>query len=451
MHDKTKVLTLLLIIFFFCQCHPEDKKQFHQQAVNLFEITEIICAADTAQHYCIAFPGDYNKSKPYPLLIVFDPHGNGKLAAEKFKTVVTDFNYILVSSNTIRNGYPSVDYALKILYDDLIQRFKINDKRVYAAGFSGGGRVAQFFSQVNTNVKAIASLGAGYSLSDPATLVNRPSMLFLAGDEDFNYNEVINSDKLLSHSGINYYAYTFHGKHEWPDNEIIKEIVPWFEFDAYRRNKQLINKKIVNDYFSFIQQKVKVLQDEGNYADACAACERGIHFLSGITRTAKLQKKLRALKKHPEYISAIHKKEKAMALEMRLQQGYIAAFNTQDSLWWKKEIEGLNKQMAIERDDFMLPLFKRLKNFLSIIAYSYCNNAFKENNLQKAARYLAIYKMADPDNADVYYFTALLYLRQGNNKMAGEFYRQAVKMGFSDFNKARQEMPSSIFILSEKQ
>ncbi len=451
MQNKIKIPAWLFILFFFCRCQSGDRQQLHQQAGNSFAVKEIKCAADTTQRYCIAFPEGYNENQTYPLIVVFDPHGDGKLAAEKFKAAVTDYGFIVVSSNTIRNGYPSVDYALKVLHDDLIQHFKINDKRIYAAGFSGGGRVAQFFSQMNVNIKAIASIGAGYSLSEPSSLINKPSMLFLAGDEDFNYIEVLNSDKLLSHSGIFYYAYTFHGKHEWPDNEIIREIIQWFEFDAYRRNKKLVNKKIVRDYISFIQQKIKFFQDQGNYTEAYSACERGIQFLSGIASTVKLQKKRKALKKHPEYISAVRKKEKAMALETRLQQAYMAAFNSQDTLWWKKEIEGLNNQIAIDRDDIMFPVYNRLKSFLSIIAYSYCNNAFKENNLQKAAQYIIIYQMADPGNADVLYFKALLSLRQGNNKKAAEFYRQAVNMGFSDFNKARQEMPSSIFLLSEEQ
>ncbi len=294
-------------------------------------------------------------------------------------------------------------------------------------------------------------LSAGYSLSDPSGLINRPAMLFTAGDEDFNYAEIINSDKLLSNSGIHFYAYAYHGKHEWPDNHIIKDVVRWFEFDAYRKNKKSINKKNVHDYYTLIQQEIKAFQDKGNYVDACNTCERGIVFLSGITATAKLKKNMAALKKHPDYSRTIRKKEKAAVLEKRLQQGYVAAFDTQDTLWWRKEIDGLNQQIASGTDEYMSPVYKRLKSFLSMVAFSYCNNALRENNLQKAARYIVVYQMADPGNADVYYFRALLCSKQGNDRMAEKYYRQAVEMGFSDFNRARQEMPPSVIGLQAKQ
>ncbi len=446
-----RYLKLLLVTLLFFQCRKHDNRQFQQQTGDPLIVNEIECSDDTTQQYCIVLPERYDNQNAYPLIVVFDPHASGKLAAEKFMTAAADFGYIVAASSTIRNGYPSVEYALKILYDDLIKRYKINNERIYAAGFSGGGMVAQIFSQLNKNIKAIASMGAGYSLSDPAALNNRPSMLFLAGDEDFNYNEIVNSGKLLSHTNIYCYAYTYHGKHEWPENDIIREAILWFEFDAYRKDKKIIRKRVVHDYHTHIHQEIKTLQQQGNYIDAFNACERGIIFLSGLTGTAKLKKSLKAMKKHPEYIREVRKKEKASVLEMRLQQGYMAAFGTQDTLWWKKEIDGLNQQIASGSDEYMSPVYKRLKNFLSMIAYTYCNNALKENNLQKAAQYIAIYQMADPENADVYYFRALLSSKQGNNRLAAIFYLQAVKMGFSDFSKAKQEMPPSVFVLSEKQ
>ncbi len=146
-------LQIVLTILLFGQCRHYENRQIQQHAGDSLVISEIKCTSDTTQQYYIILPEDYNGQRSYPLIIVFDPHGNGKPAAEKFKTAVADFGYIVAASNTIRNGYPSVEYALKLLYDDLIRRFKINSERVYAAGFSGGGRVAQIFSQLNKNVK----------------------------------------------------------------------------------------------------------------------------------------------------------------------------------------------------------------------------------------------------------------------------------------------------------
>ena len=148
----------------------------------------------------------------------------------------SEFGFIVAGSNVIRNGYERTEYALQVLTGDVTSRYPVDKERMYAAGFSGGGRVAQEFSQRNPDIKAIASMGAGYSVEQAGMLRNKASMLFIAGNEDFNYHEIRNSYQILSAAGIHYYILEYPGKHAWPGPEIIRDALQWFEFDDYRRN-----------------------------------------------------------------------------------------------------------------------------------------------------------------------------------------------------------------------
>jgi len=168
-------------------------------------------------------------------------------------------------------------------------------------------------------------------------------------------------------------------------------------------------------------------------------------FLSGIVSTSSLQRKFAALKESEEYKQSEKQANEALELEIRLQQGYLLALREQDTLWWRNEMRGLNEKIKRADNGTMQPVYNRIKSFISIASYSNCNNTLRQNDLRMAERYISVYRIVDPGNPDGYYFYALYLAKSGQGNAAADSFRKAVSLGFTDFKKARQELPEEVF------
>ncbi|HXB07336.1 MAG TPA: hypothetical protein VNW04_09475, partial [Puia sp.] len=89
--------------------------------------------------YALYIPARGNP-KAMPVVFFFDPHGDGTLPLNKYKTLAEAYGFILVGSNLSKNGndWPTTENIWNKLYGDVRQRLKIDDRRLYTCGFSGG-------------------------------------------------------------------------------------------------------------------------------------------------------------------------------------------------------------------------------------------------------------------------------------------------------------------------
>jgi len=445
MRFKHILFGIILTISLSFSCQQKEKKIRMHIPDSLVNISYQKCSGDISQSYWIAVPPGRNSSEQLPLVIAFDPHGDGKLAVSSVIGAVTDLGYMVVGSNVIRNGYENIENAFAIMTADIFKRFNVNRQRIYVAGFSGGGRFAQIFSQMYPDTKAVISIGAGSVFNPSAQPVNKIPILFLAGNEDFNYMEIQNSVENLKAMGLLSYFFEFGGKHEWPERKIMDEALLWFEFDNCRRNKGRSNDPLIKNYREKIIQKAEELESDHEMLQACQEYEKGITFLSGLVNTKSLSKKAESLKGSDDYKGQMSRKQRAINLEIRLQQGYIQAFDLKDTIWWSSEIRNLDRELKEEDDAFLRAAYRRIKNFISMASYSYCNSALRSNDLAKAGRLIDIYKTVDPVNPDAYYFSALYYSRSGQAELAKVHFRKAIELGFNEFNKASGELPPEIY------
>src|SRR5579871_4786818 len=60
-------------------------------------IDTITCAGDASQSYALYIPSIVNTAA-LPIIYFFDPHGNGSLPLNKYKSLADEYNFILVGS-----------------------------------------------------------------------------------------------------------------------------------------------------------------------------------------------------------------------------------------------------------------------------------------------------------------------------------------------------------------
>jgi len=202
-------------------------------------IERVVCAKIPEQSYALYLPSNYSPDRSWPVVFAFDPGARGKIPVELMKDAAERYGYIVLGSNNSRNGAwkPEVDAADAML-QDAQQRFNVDLKRIYFAGFSGGARVASQLAQLCKCAAGVLLSGAGFSQnSSPLRDASFP-VFSAVGNLDFNYSELIPLQEKLEQAGFPHWLRVFAGPHEWASAEVMAEAFGWFRVQSIREKRE---------------------------------------------------------------------------------------------------------------------------------------------------------------------------------------------------------------------
>ncbi len=192
-------------------------------------VDNVRCEKDAEQGYALYLPAAYTNERAWPVILAFDPRARGRTPVERYQAAAEKYGYIVAGSNNSRNG--SWDVSMKAataMAADVDARFRVDPKRVYTAGMSGGARVAMGLALGSDLIAGVVASSAGYPDSRPRKTV--PFVVFgTAGTEDFNYQEMRELDRTLNSP---HRVAIFDGGHVWLSSELATEAVEWLELQA---------------------------------------------------------------------------------------------------------------------------------------------------------------------------------------------------------------------------
>jgi predicted esterase len=194
-------------------------------------IGDVKCAADPSQSYALYLPQGYTPDQAWPVIFAFDPGARGRTPVERYQAAAEQYGYIVAGSNNSRNASPEVGKAVATLTNDVMSRFRVDERRVYVAGMSGGARVAFSLALGSQgHVAGIIASSAGYP--DDKTRKSVPFPVFAtAGTEDFNHLEMRRLAEALTSP---HRLAIFEGGHVWLSSELAVEAVEWMELQAMK-------------------------------------------------------------------------------------------------------------------------------------------------------------------------------------------------------------------------
>lgn len=386
---------------------------------------EGFCLADSLNRYHYIKPE--NSDKPLPLLIILDSGGDGLFALHKVAPALGYIPCIAMASDRVKNNFRDFDAAVEMLIDDATRQFEINTEQVYILGFSGGARMAYSYS-VNHRVTGIIMCSAAPQANAPLSC----PVYVISGTADFNFAETF-KNPLNPGLSSPYKTDYFEGTHAWPPVSHLEDALLY------------MMRISVPDYENIAHQKARVLKQqsdslvsEGGYLLAWKALEKAKAFDSG---NKKIRKSFLKLKKDKECRLAVSRIESDLMAESSTFQSYGQAMLRNDSLWWKNALAELNDKITAargsEKDHLM-----RIKGFLGIAFYSQLNYLLgSESYPAQVQNILAAYKMAEPDNPDVYYAYARLTQKQRQPEKAEAFLSKALSLGFTDRERIKTDFP----------
>jgi poly(3-hydroxybutyrate) depolymerase len=191
-------------------------------------LERVAARGDASQSYALYLPANYAPGHPWPVLYCLDPGARGRVPVDRFSKAAEKAGFIVVGSNNSQNGPTGpVKEALKWMLADTHERLSIDDSHVYAAGFSGGARLALAWAS-GGSIAGVIACGAGFS--EGRVPKDIPFKLFAtAGVDDFNYDELYRTSLELSRRGTPHRFTEFDGGHDWLPSDLASDALDFLQ------------------------------------------------------------------------------------------------------------------------------------------------------------------------------------------------------------------------------
>lgn len=244
---------------------PETKRQSETPIKKDLESGKVLphvpVLNGNGETYALYLPKKYSDSTKLPVIIFFDPHGNGDFPLNLYHELAEKYGYILIGSNDSKNGIPfnsSLQFA-----NHLIQTAQrdFHSSAIFFCGFSGGAKVALGAASQNPVIHKLIYCGAAMPFHP-----NHPmQILGFAGIRDMNYTDVVSFDRKMTLPQVEHYLIEWKGKHEFPNAEVFEDAFHFLEtgqvenYDLKKphisEQKVAAEQEIKQEYFDAFQNK----------------------------------------------------------------------------------------------------------------------------------------------------------------------------------------------------
>ena len=379
---KNRIIVLLLLMFVY-DCGQGNKQLTidNGQLSNNVEIqkgivvNKVNCKNDTAQSYAIYLPSSYNSANKYPIIYFFDPHAKGNLPLTKYKALAEKYGYILIGSNNSKNG---LDWNVITL---LIQN-------VFNSTF---GSISIDKSRIY-----MCGFSGGSRIAGVMGALNPDIKGIICCSASFPLRP---ETQARSFEWIGIAGNEDFNMTEMKElNRNMNGTSITHKLIIYDGKHQWPPENIMEEAFKWLENPVNV-EAEKETADET----------------------LKEFKEH------------------QTMKMYASSIDKQDAGWWKKEMNKLNAEIKETKDKEIMQQDKRVLGYISLTVYGYTSNAKNMNNSEKEQKYLDIYKIVDPENAEPWYLYAEIYASNGKDEKAIKSLQEAVKLGFDDIERMKKD------------
>ncbi len=376
---------------------------------------------------------DVPSSHRYPVILMFDPHGEGILPVKSYHELASRYGYILVGSNDSRNNQTRENSASIItgLLKEIHATYPVDTNRIYAAGFSGGARVAVMAAMFNKEICGVIGCGGGFPGGGQPAKADF-DYFGIAGTADFNMNEMLQLDGMLTQLGFRHFITTYPGKHEWPPVKVMEEGFQWLTLNAMKDGKVKRDHPEIARIMEGFKERISMAKSQKQFIAAANLYEEAIQFADGLIKVEEFNQELKDLQSLPAYKKQVEYRNMILQKEEKEQQIFMDALFAKDEAWWKNRIDRMDQShmQGLNPEDTLMN--SRLKAFLGIICYANAKEAIRQRNRELAKSVIDVYEMADPENPEPNYMRAVILLQRYDTTAAVAQLEKAVTKGFSD-------------------
>ncbi|SEO80181.1 hypothetical protein SAMN05444671_1380 [Flavobacterium sp. CF108] len=397
--------TIYCILFLFVTIFGYTQ---NKQSLQTGVIIDSVKIANTpTESYAIYFPKKYDAKTPLALVFIFEPAARGKKGIEPFILAAETYNYILVCSNTLKNGSTQDNIAIaNRLFDYVLQTYAIDTSQLYIAGFSGGARLASFFG-ISTGVfQGVIACGASFNGMDKFILPsNNFSYVGMVGDKDMNYQEMLENKEWLDNAKLVNTLFIAHEDHVWPKQSEMLRAFDWLEIQAYRKNIRPKNDTIIKRIYDINLRIADSLKANKEMVLSVNGYEKGITFFN-TNEDNFLRAKIAEIKKSREYKDEIAKMEEIKVLEnkildklwFRFEQELKSVKSNSNFKFWKSEIKDLNNMKLDNKNPLAQNMAIRVLYWFQVSVYEAGQENKRNRQNEKFTYCQELYKIITETN-----------------------------------------------------
>ena len=397
-------------------------------------VDKVVCQGNASQSYALYLPSNYDPGRIWPTLYCFDPMARGRVPVERFREGAEKYGYIVAGSNNARNGpWPEIAEAIKAVWGDTQGRLSIDRRRVYAAGFSGGARAANWLA-VAVGAAGVIACGGGFPGGATPETVGY-AFFGVAGTDDFNYHEMRQIGRELDARGAVHRIAIFNGEHSWAPVPLATEALEWFELQAMRAGLRPKDEALIQTMFRARIEAARSMPAPEAYLEYKSLAAE----FKGAVPTAELEKKAAEL----AGLREVRDWEKKEREQQKRQEEMIKAlmdFGYLDQLGEvRATVVGLRKKADAEQDSADRRQARRVLYGAFVEGYQASRDFLDKKEYARAAGMLEMAAVIRPERAQVFYDLAHIRALAGEKKKALAALKQAVAGGFKDASRVEQD------------
>jgi pimeloyl-ACP methyl ester carboxylesterase len=407
------------------------------------QVTDTVRCRDAAgQSYALFQPAQYDNKKSWPVILIFDPGARGRTGVTAFMEAAEKYGFILACSNNSRNGPQGDNFiAAAAMLQDIEERFNVDQRRIFTAGFSGGSRFALAYAVKEKRIAGVIGCGAGLPNDRNYLPSGISGFLYygLAGTRDMNYLEMFDLMSFFDNqTRVISYLRTFSGGHQWPGPDLTTEAVEWLVHQTMNRKIIPVNQTFLIHLENKTHNLINSQLSAGDEIDAIRYMRQAVRDFQGTPFDSSLTRMLINAEKSPEYKTATRKWNKMVASEQERKAAYLnhlsevfvsGSLSDSTSALLKSETRALiklrdsgspeNSQMA-----------SRVLNFISILCSEQGTSFYRDRGYPQAAFLFEICTLSDSENPNNYYNLARALAQSGKSKKSVDALSAAVNHGF---------------------
>lgn len=397
------------------------------------------------QSYALYLPSGYTPERSWPILYIMDARGQGVRAAEVFRAGAERYGYILASSNnSASDTVMDVSFqAMRAMWADTHARFPVDDRRVYAAGYSGTVRVACTLAFVAPGtIAGIIGAGAGFPFDHPPGKDTSFDFFGTVGTEDFNYDEMLDLEALLRDLDLPHHIEIFEGVHDWPPSELAARAIAWMDLQALRKGTRAKDPAFVDALWAADLDRARALEARGDLFHAFRTWSTMAGDFEGLRDTGEAAKKVAELSASP----VLQKDLAARKERSRRDKEYLEKARTVlasaitpsgEPMTAGQTAAALKIPEIRKRRESQDPeerrSAQRILNTLGGQTTFYLPQSFvQRKQWDRAAFVLSVAAEIQPENPAVWVSRASVYARKGDRRKALADLRRAVDAGWTD-------------------
>jgi len=417
-------------------------------------IPSVAAANNAQQSYALYLPKSYSAQKNWPAFYVFDPLARGELAVRQFEQAAELHGFIVAASNNSRNGpWRPQSEAAQAMVDDTQQRFSIDAKRIYFAGFSGGARVSAQLALLCKCAAGVLLSGAGFPQNSSPSAEANFAVFSAVGNADFNYREVIPLQEQLEKAGLPHWLRVFDGSHEWATPTVIDEALAWFRVQAMKSNLESRDDRFIAAQLASARAQAESFEKSHDLYSAWREYRQTVAIFNSLAEVGFARAKSESLGKDRTVRDEPKRERDLFAEQDRLIGDVMSAVAAQSNSSSAAPAEqpirsaqelarDLHQRSLSEKKPDRSLILKRALGGIFIGSIESGNSALEKKEYSLAARYFACAAEAYPESEWVFRQLAAARALSGDRKGAIEALRTARKLAkdFQSFSEwCRQE------------